>query len=182
MAHEIPRTVIDDLKAALLSMDRIGARRCFESSRLEPLVFSEGVVTAALERIGAEWDCGELALSQVYMGGRICEELLQQILPPDELHQPTHPPMAIAVLDDFHPLGKRIVTSVLRANGFALADYGQVQVEGLVDRVQADGIRMLLISALMLPAALKVREVRDRLDERGLDVTLLVGRCCRFRL
>ena len=166
---------IDDLESALLAIDKVRTRRCFEESGLAPLAFGEWVVAVALERIGASWELGQVALSQVYMGGRICEDLLEQILPPDPARPARHPPMAIAVLDDFHPLGKRIVTSVLRANGFRIADYGQISVEDLVARVRAGGIRILLISTLMLPSALKVRELRTRLDESGLDVRLVVG-------
>ena len=167
--------LVDELESALLSMDRSRSRRCFEESGLAPLRFAEWVVAAALERIGESWEQGDLALAQVYMSGRICEELLQLILPADPDQPATHPPIAIAALDDFHPLGKRIVTSVLRANGFRIADFGQVAVEDLVARVQRDEIRILLISTLMLPSALKVSEVRRGLDRLGLEVKLVVG-------
>lgn len=166
---------IGNLEAALLSMDRVRARLCFEESGLAPLEFAERVVAAALERIGESWEKGAIALSQVYMSGRICEELLSRVIPDDPSKPAAHPPMAIAVLDDFHPLGKRIVTSVLRANGFSVTDYGPTPVEELLAKVQRDGIRILLISTLMLPSALKVREVRDGIDALGLDVRLVVG-------
>lgn len=159
----------------MLAMDRGRSRRCFNESGVAPLAFAESVVAAALERIGENWALGDVALAQVYMSGRICEDLLGAILPPDQDHPATHPAMAIAALDDFHPLGKRIVTSVLRANGLRITDYGQVTVEDLVGKVLKDQIRILLISTLMLPSALKVKEVRKELDLLRLDVKLVVG-------
>jgi len=38
-----------------------------------------------------------------------------------------------------------------------------------------DGIKILLISVLMLPSALKVREVREKLDGSGLNIKIVVG-------
>jgi len=39
----------------------------------------------------------------------------------------------------------------------------------------ADKIRVLMISVLMLPSALKVREVCERLKARGADIRVIVG-------
>ncbi len=59
--------------------------------------------------------------------------------------------MAIAVLDDYHLLGKRMVYSVLRASGYELTDYGTVDGDALVGHVVRDGIVVLLISVLDAP-------------------------------
>ncbi len=67
--------------------------------------------------------------------------------------------MAIAVLDDYQPLGKRMVYSVLRASGYELKDYGTVDGDVLVSRVVRDDIVVSLISALMLPSALYIKRV-----------------------
>jgi len=79
------------------------------------------------------------------------------------------------VLSDYHDLGKRIVYSVMRASGYELFDYGRMDVEALVERAIADKIRVLMISVLMLPSALKVREVCSRLKAKGSDIRVIVG-------
>jgi methanogenic corrinoid protein MtbC1 len=167
--------LIDRLEKSLLAMDRLEPQRCYRDSGLDPLRFAESVLCPALDRIGTAWQAGEVALSQVYMSGRFSEELLETILPAGGAPTLPHPPIAIAVLDDSHPLGKRIVGSYLRANGFHLTDYGSIGVAPLLARLQADGIRILLISTLMLPSALRVREVRAGVDAAGLPVRLVVG-------
>jgi methanogenic corrinoid protein MtbC1 len=70
----------------LEKLDRIGAQRVFteELSRFTPIQMVEQVVVPAVERIGAAWALGDVALSQVYMSGRICEELVEQVLPPSD--------------------------------------------------------------------------------------------------
>ena len=83
--------------------------------------------------------------------------------------------MTLCVLKDHHLLGKQIVYSLLRAAGFELTDYGNISVEEVVARVKKDDIKVLLISVLMLPSALKIKEVRSRIDDMGLDVKIIVG-------
>jgi methanogenic corrinoid protein MtbC1 len=84
--------------------------------------------------------------------------------------------MAIAVIEDYHMLGKRIIYTVLRASGFELLDYGHgINTDDLADRVIEDKIEILLISALMLPAALKVKELREKLNKLNCNVKIVVG-------
>lgn len=72
-------------------------------------------------------------------------------------------------------LGKRLVAFVLRANGLGFMDYGRVQTRDLVRQVERDRIKILLISTLMLPSALQIKEVVRLLAERGLDVKIIAG-------
>jgi len=163
---------------ALLSLDRLEASRIVEAMvvRMQPLELLEELIVPSLDDIGHGWEQGSLALSQVYMSGRICEEIVDALLPvgvPGRVNQPI---IAIAVLEDFHALGKRVVSSSLRAAGFELLDYGAGQkVEALVEKVKTDAVKILLISTLLLPSALKVKQLRQMLDESGLHVRLIVG-------
>jgi methanogenic corrinoid protein MtbC1 len=167
--------LIDEFEHALLSMNRLAAKQIWNRSQLPPVQFVEDIVIPVLERVGTSWEQGTLALSQIYMCGRICEDLVNAILPPGSPLRKAQPRLAIAVLEDYHLLGKRIVYSVLRSSGFDLSDYGRVEVNELVRRVQADQVQVLLISTLMLPSALRVREVRRKLDEIGQPVKIVVG-------
>lgn len=170
--------LVGRFEEALLSLDRLAARRLLQESvgGRAPTELVEKLVAPALERIGAGWQNGTVALSQVYMSGRICEELVDSILPPADPRRKGQPRMAIATLEDHHGLGKRIVYSVLRASGLELLDYGHgVEVDDLVGRAAGDGVAILLISTLMLRSALKVKEVRARLNERGSSARIVVG-------
>lgn len=170
-------TTVDAFTRALLDVDRLAARQLMEQRdrNMRPIQFVEKVVLTALERIGAGWQDGSLALSQVYMAGRICEELVDEMLPPADPSRKNQPQMAVCILDDHHTLGKVMVYAVLRAGGYDLMDYGVVSVDALVDRVEKDRVAVLLISVLMLPSALKIKHVRQQLTDRGCDVTLIVG-------
>lgn len=162
---------------ALLSMDRLAIEKLLtiEMQRRSPINFVEEVIVGALERIGEGWEQGTVSLSQVYMGGRLCEQLVDNILPPAAPERKHQPKMAICTLSDHHKLGKSIVYSILRASGFELADYDTVDVFELVEHVKNDQIEILLISVLMLPSALKIKEVKKLLTANLLDVKIIVG-------
>jgi len=162
---------------ALLSLDRLSAKQMLDdhTRQTTPIKFIESIVVPVLERIGDDWQKGSLALSQVYMSGRICEELVDALLPPGDPDRKNQPRMAICVLSDHHKLGKTIVYSLLRASGLDLSDYDTIEVDALVDRVKLEQIEILLISVLMLPSALKIKKVTEKLANMDLDVKIIVG-------
>jgi methanogenic corrinoid protein MtbC1 len=166
-----------EFENALLSLDKIAAREVLERSTAVFGLHSsvEVIVGEALYRIGEGWQEGRIALSQVYMSGKICEELIDELLPPGKPERLSQPKTAIAVFEDYHMLGKRIVTSVVRSSGFELIDLGRASLEGLVREVGERGIKILLLSVLMLPSALRIAEFRKRIDAEGLGLTLMVG-------
>ena len=162
---------------ALVQMDRVEAEVLFARALAElgPVAAVECLVVPALERIGAAWEEGSVALSQIYMSGLICEELVDRALPPSDPDRKRQPRSAIVVLEDHHLLGKRIVHAMLRASGFELFDYGRMEADALVARALSDRIRVLLISVLMLPSALRVKEVCAALRARGSGIKVAVG-------
>ena len=166
-----------ELREALESLDRGRVEPVFAAALkdLPPIEMVESLLVPVLARLGDDRCAGKVALSQIYLTGRICEDLVERLLPARAQEPAARPRRAIAVLDDYHVLGKRIVLSVLRASGIAVVDYGRLQVDPLVDRVVADDLEQLLISVLMLPSALEVKTVRAALTRRGHRVKVGVG-------
>jgi methanogenic corrinoid protein MtbC1 len=169
--------LIMPFRESLETLDKLRAEALFQEALagLTPIEAVERLVVPALEQIGDAWQAGTVALSQVYMSGRYCEELVERVLPPSDPDRKHQPRSAIVVLSDYHLLGKRIVYSVMRASGFEMFDYGRMDVEPLVERALADRVRVLLISVLMLPSALKVREVCAKLKARDSGIKVVVG-------
>lgn len=168
----------DELFSSLLEVDRVRFRESFGKVlyKYPPSEALDSFIVPILNEIGNGWFDGMYSLSQLYMGGRICEEVIPSLLESKKIPKKNKVPMAIAVLQDHHILGKKIVYLVLRSTGYHLIDYGSVQTpEELVERVLNDGIRILLISVLMLPSALLIKEVRRLLNESGVSVKIVVG-------
>jgi methanogenic corrinoid protein MtbC1 len=168
---------VSRLCRALASMEGDEARRMLTdpTGALLPFGEVEALIVPALELIGKDWEEGRIALSQVYMSGRQCEAIMEDLATGPDGAARSGPRIAIAVLEDYHLLGMRLVSSVLRASGFSLIIYGRMELEALASRAAADGVEILLISVLMLRSALRVRELRRRLDSSGRGPALAVG-------
>ena len=173
----IDRSLIEKFEKALLAMDGVSARRIFargvESDGALPCM--ERLVGPVLDRIGEEWEAGRLALSQVYMAGRICEELTLAIMPDGSPERKGDPSLALAVFEDRHMLGKRMVHAVLRDEGYAVADWGHVDLGSAVERLRAEPVDILLLSCLMLGSALRIGRLREAIEAEGFPVKLVVG-------
>jgi methanogenic corrinoid protein MtbC1 len=165
-----------EFERALLSMDKpkVEAIILKAASDETPLIVAGRLVTEVLQRIGDMWEDGKVALSQVYMSGIICEEIIDKLLPKASSLRIDQPKMAIAVFEDFHLLGKRIIYSTLRASGFELMDLGGGMKADQIERiVKEEEIKILLLSVLMLPSALRIEKLKKNLS--SVDVKIVVG-------
>jgi methanogenic corrinoid protein MtbC1 len=169
--------VVDEFYEALLRSSKVDAHSTLNRFITESKSVGrvEDVVVAALERIGSEWEAGDVALSQIYLSGRICEDIMASFLPAANTSTYSSGKCAIALLNDYHMLGKRIVLCALHSAGFIIEDWGRMTVDQVVDKTIESKIDVLLISTLMLASALEVKEVKTRLNSRGFKGKLMVG-------
>ncbi|MDG5800765.1 cobalamin-dependent protein [Marinilabiliaceae bacterium ANBcel2] len=171
------KQVLIQFEEALLNLDKIGARSLLlanEDKNGSAEVINK-IVVPALKHIGDAWQNGSLALSQIYMSGKICEQLVDELLPAASNQRRSQPKMAIAVLNDYHFLGKRIIYSQIRSAGFEVIDYGRKTVDELVEAVCRDEIEIIFISTLMYPSALDIEQVVEKLEKLANKVKVIVG-------
>ncbi len=188
--------------AALLAMDRSSLEHVVAGTGARDLLAPiDTLVVPALEHIGEQWEQGEVSLSQVYMSGRLCEALISGLSQkfdeaaggasgvadigarsgarhgsgPAGADVSSGLKIGISTLGDYHLLGKRMVCAILRASGYQVRDYGATDAATLASHVVRDGVQVLLLSVLMLPSALRVKELRAALDAAGKRTRILVG-------
>lgn len=167
-----------EFEEALLAIDRTRAFRLMEGALnvgIPALRLAQTCITPALERIGQGWELGTLALSQVYMSGRISEEVVNSLFPEPEVLRGRQPAIALALLEDYHALGKRMVQLALRSAGYRCLDYGRVTAEELSRRIQEEAPDLVLVSTLMYRSALRVEAVTSTLARAGCGIPLCVG-------
>ncbi len=167
---------------SLLTMDRMNAKSILSelSEDIGPLKITSKLIVPALDEIGLGWEKGKLSLSQVYMAGRICEQLIDGILKPESPLRIKQPRIGICVLQDHHILGKRVIQSALRASGYDVIDLGHgLSIMDIIKLTQEKKIQILMISVLMLPSALQIKEITNALKPEGV-ITIVGG--APFRL
>lgn len=170
--------IINDFENALLSLNRIKVKDILvENTTSGDFIDTlEQIVVPTMESMGLKWENGEIALSQIYMGGRICEEIVDEMLPKTKSKRVDDPNLGLVVFNDYHTLGKRIVYTFLRASGYDLVDYGQENsIDNLITHLKEDKIEILLVSVLMLNSALHLKELIARIQQEGMNVKVVVG-------
>lgn len=173
-----PAPAAASLVDCLLRNDRVAARALAErwAGQRGPFPFIDDVIVPALDEFGRRWETGGVALAQVYMAGRICELIVDELLSGGAVARRQVPRIAIAAVSDQHTMGKRVVSLAVRAAGFELVDYGAgVPADTLARRASADSIEVLLVSALMLSSALEIETISRHLARSGGATKLIVG-------
>ncbi|MBI9037153.1 MAG: cobalamin-dependent protein [Bacteroidales bacterium] len=170
------RIISNYLERALLSLDQDTAENIvLDAVKTEtPIETAGNLISNTLKRIGDSWENGDIALSQVYTSSIICEKIIDKILPPQSSTRRDQPKTAIAVFEDYHLLGKRIIYSTLRASGIELMDLGGgLTIDKIIKIVKEEKIKILLISVLMLPSALRIKELKKQIA--NINVKIIVG-------
>lgn len=172
----LPDAQVLAFSGALLAGDRVHASALL--SQLGPLNSEtlDALAVPALQLIGAGSARGEIPLDSVYLSARLLASLVAAELAPGQLLRPDQPRIAIGVLEDSHLLGSQIVRAVLGGAGYEVVDWGaRLTVADFATRAAAEGTELVLVSVLMLRAALRVGELRPALAAVGSSATIVVG-------
>lgn len=171
-----------ELYGFMIDSDRVGAHRLVENSLskgIEPHSVIHELLNPALERLGNMWQDMQVSLSQTFVAAKIAEDVLLLCKPESAPRQNQKGPIVIGnIEDDFHSLGRRIVVSFLNAANWEVIDLGNdVPPKDFIDQALISGAAVIGVSAMMQSTARNIRQVRDLLDEKGLQhrIKLAVG-------
>ncbi len=177
-APAVSDEAIAAFEEALVDADPAGAKRQLQAlPGWSVAQLADGLVVPAFDRLGGAFERGEVALSQLYIASRVCETLLDELRSGARPSDAPRPRLGVAVLEDHHVLGKRILLSVLRAAGHTPIDLGHgLGAEALARRAREERLEVLLVSVLMLRSALRVKELVAMLArDGGPMLPVLVG-------
>jgi methanogenic corrinoid protein MtbC1 len=170
-------SAVEQASEAILNLDEADLEKVVQDSlsTMTPLQVAEEIISPALELIGNMWEEGTANLAQVYLGSKLCEELLQRILPGESHWRRDSPVIGITNFEDHHNLGKKIVFMTLRSNGYEIIDLGWTDTGSVGQRAKENGIEVLMVSTLMLRSALRAKEIPGLLKRNGAAALMVVG-------
>lgn len=166
----------------LLEGNKIMVDKIFNEtfSNNNSLLLFEEIITEVMYKVGDLWENGEISLAQYYLVGNISEELFNKysekfkFSKKQKVHDKYN--LAIVTLEDFHGLGRKIVLSFLNSAGFEVQDFGIGKTVEEVFKLSINKkIDILLVSTLMLPAALKVKDLVEKLKSKNPNIKIVVG-------
>jgi trimethylamine corrinoid protein len=165
--EEMARSVVDlDLEQA-----KILAQKAIDENL--PLLdavekgFGEGI-----RRVGDLWDQGEFFLPELMRGAQIMQAAVDIITPRmgDSIpHEPKGKIVLGTIEGDIHTIGKTIVCTMLKANGFDVVDLGpDVPAERIVSEAEKHNADIIGVSALLTTTMIGQKKVLELLEEKGL--------------
>lgn len=151
-------------------------------AQLDPFEILNESLMPAMQLVGERFSRGEAFLPELILSGNAMMAALELVEPAilamGKQRENAGTVVIGTVEGDIHTLGKDIVATVLKVNGFAVTDLGMnVSSDMFVRAVQELHPDIVALSALMTTTMLKQREVIQMLQAAGVrhTVKVLVG-------
>jgi methylmalonyl-CoA mutase cobalamin-binding domain/chain len=136
----------------------------------------------AMAEVGNFFEKNEYFISELVMAGEIFAGITTKLEPRlggKKQDIPSKGKVVIGtVKDDIHDIGKNIVVTLLKGNGFEVIDLGvNVPAEVFVNTVREQGAKVLGLSALLNFTFPEMKKVVDELAAAGLreEVKVIIG-------
>lgn len=138
------------------------------------------VLEPVLEEIGAKWAEEKTSLAQGYVAGKVAEDILYKVIHDEQdlLKNQKGTVVLGNIEDDFHSLGRKLVSIFLQSAGWIVHDMGSdVSPEEFVDKAVETDACIIGVSAMMYTTSANIKKVREELDRRNLSgrIMLAVG-------
>ena len=134
-----------------------------------------------IRRVGDLWDDGEFFLPELMFGAQIMQQAVDLLTPhlDSSSDQQKSGKVVLATIEgDIHSIGKTIVGTMLRANGFDVIDLGaDVKAEIIVEEAIKSSADMIGVSALLTTTMISQKKVINLLEERGVkdQIKVILG-------
>lgn len=138
---------------------------------VDPIELMNKGFIPGINKVGDLFGSGRLFLPELVMSANAMErvtELINESLPSEQ--EQTQGRLVIATVEgDVHDIGKTIVVSLLKANGFEVNDLGRdVSVERLIEEADKFDANIIGTSALLTTTMGAQKELEEKLKAAGL--------------
>ena len=142
----------------------------------------EFILDPVLEELGRLWKTQtDVSYAQVYVSATIAEDIILKVLTEystPEKFENNHIAVIGNIEDDYHSLGRRLISTFLLSSGWKVIDLGNdITPKEFVDCAVKEQSKIIMVSAMMFSTAKKIIEVREEINARGLEgkIALIVG-------
>jgi methanogenic corrinoid protein MtbC1 len=165
-----------DLNSATILLQQWGNTHGYEN-------FAEEILLPVLEKYTLDdFKLDGSPLAQGYVAARFAETAMELALKNGKselIVAPTKGPVVIGnIEDDFHSLGRRIICTFLKTNGWIIYDIGNdVPANEFVEKAIETESKIIAASAMMYSTAVNIIKIREELINRNLEgkIKLAVG-------
>ena len=145
-----------------------------------PINVIEGPLMDGMNIVGDLFGSGKMFLPQVVKSARVMKRAvayLDPYLQAEKAEGQVKGKIVLAtVKGDVHDIGKNIVGIVLQCNNFEVIDLGvMVPAEDILDAAEKENANVVGLSGLITPSLEEMVNVAKMMQERGMQVPLLIG-------
>jgi len=178
------KDIFANLTESCLNFDPEAARKYAKEAieaGVDPIEAIEKGLAPGIRRLGEKFENGEVFLPELIMGGVAMQDamkILESKIPQGKERKILGRVLLGTVRGDIHDIGKNIVASLLKANGFEVHDVGvDVPTEVFVQKVRELEPDVVGLSALLTTTLPAQKEVVAALEQAGLRkrVKVIVG-------
>jgi corrinoid protein of di/trimethylamine methyltransferase len=174
--------VLQKLYEAVLNFDSTAAENAAKEAitlNIDPIKAIEEGLAKGLREIGDKFERGELYLPHLIMGADAMEaaiKVLEGHMTQGELDATSRGTVVIGTVEgDIHDLGLRIVSSMLRANGFKVYDLGfNTKSLDFIEKAKEVNADIIAVSSLMTTTMPFMKDLIEALEASGLRSKFLV--------
>jgi corrinoid protein of di/trimethylamine methyltransferase len=177
--------IYNDMAEAIVNLDKdkallLAKRAIDEKMKLLDVIekgFGEGI-----RKVGELWDEGEFFLPELMAGAQVMQAAVDQLTPhlqeSGSEFQSSGKIVLATIEGDIHSIGKTIVGTMLRANGFEVTDLGtDVKAEKIVEEAISVGANIVGVSTLLTTTMQNQKKVVDILEEKKVreKIKIMLG-------
>jgi corrinoid protein of di/trimethylamine methyltransferase len=174
--------VLQKLYEAVLNFDSTAAENAAKEAmalNMDPIKAIEEGLAKGLREIGDKFERGELYLPHLIMGADAMEaaiKILEGHMTQAGLDATSRGTVVIGTVEgDIHDLGLRIVSSMLRANGFKVYDLGfNTKSLDFIEKAKEVNADIIAVSSLMTTTMPFMKDLIESLEASGLRSKFLV--------
>ncbi len=173
-------TPAETLRQAVLSRDRREVQGSIEKLLAEQsaVAILDTILLPAMDEVGKRMAAGTMILPFVLQAAEVMREALALLEP--HLRKDNAPSKGTIVLatvfGDVHDIGKNLVGSIMRNQGFAVIDLGkQVALEAIVKAVEEYRPDAVGLSALLVTTSREMAACVLEFARLGLSIPILIG-------
>ncbi|MHA1799671.1 MAG: cobalamin B12-binding domain-containing protein [Candidatus Helarchaeota archaeon] len=170
-----------DLEEAIEELDEEKAIIIIkELIKEKPPVEIFNAIKRGLQKVGEKFESNEYFLADLIYSGELFQELSKYVMPLIKEKQEGEFSGKIVfgtVKNDIHDIGKNIVISLLKAEGFEVIDVGvDIPAEKFVEVIQKEKPFAIGLSCLLTVAIEEMKNTIETIRNNGItNVTILVG-------
>lgn len=170
----------DRLKEKIVERDRRNLKEIIDKLLKEnkPEEILNTILLPAMAEVGEKMEKGEYILPFVLQAAEVMKEALGLLRPHLKRGYAGNKGKILlaTVFGDIHDIGKNLVGSILKNQGFDVVDLGkQVPVEDIVASVKRERPDAVGLSALLVTTSREMGRCVAELDRQGMSVPVLVG-------